>query len=635
MAPYNRRRFLKHSFVGCVGGVSLISLPSYSMVNNISTETKLSELSLELLTEWCNSLIKYQVRDKSSLGLYGGILCPACARIHGRCSDAIYPLMYLTHRLGDQKYVNSAMLLFDWMEENVSLPNGSWLNDVNVSSWNGTTVFTAISIGEALMKHGDLLPEQVRAQWEKRLKRAAEYIYHTFHIEYSNVNYPITASYALLVLGKLFDEQNYKDKAKELAHQSMRFFTPKDNLLFGEGGGDRYTKSPKGCLPVDLGYNVEESLPALVLYALEANDNTILEQVTKSLSAHLEFILPDGAWDNSWGTRSFKWTYWGSRTSDGCQPAYALLSNNNPVFYKAALANTLLLKDCTHKGLLYGGPHYNSHEVLPCIHHTFCHAKALATILEHGFKDHSGVANINLPREKGYGIKAFTDIQTWLLSGTNWVATVVGYDREYKFKNGHPTGGALALLYHRKLGTVLASSMNHYQLIEAPNMQVQKDSCSTSLTARLQTRGGKYMNISDLKSSVVPKEQGGKIEIETKSSLVDAQQRIPEKGRINCTVSYGFYDNLVEIKVRHNAREEEVEFVFPLVSVGSEIVEKVSEYELIIQKKEGPLHVRADQKIEFMPVAEGKSRIFNHVPGMEALPLKFEGKTVNISLSTT
>jgi hypothetical protein len=31
------------------------------------------------------------------------------------------------------------------------------------------------------------------------------------------------------------------------------------------------------------------------------------------MDTHLEFMLHDGAWDNSWGTRNFKWTYWGNR----------------------------------------------------------------------------------------------------------------------------------------------------------------------------------------------------------------------------------------------------------------------------------------------------------------------------------
>ena len=44
------------------------------------------------------------------------------------------------------------------------------------------------------------------------------------------------------------------------------------------------------------------------------------------METHLEFMLPDGAWDNSWGTRSFKWTYWGGRTSDGFMGGYYLMA---------------------------------------------------------------------------------------------------------------------------------------------------------------------------------------------------------------------------------------------------------------------------------------------------------------------
>ena len=51
-----------------------------------------------------------------------------------------------------------------------------------------------------------------------------------------------------------------------------------------------------------------------------------LREVIASMRTHMEFMLPDGGWDNSWGTRNYKWTWWGSRTSDGCQPAYPGLS---------------------------------------------------------------------------------------------------------------------------------------------------------------------------------------------------------------------------------------------------------------------------------------------------------------------
>ena len=47
----------------------------------------------------------------------------------------------------------------------------------------------------------------------------------------------------------------------------------------------------------------------------------MLDQTVAALRTHMEFMLPDGAWDNSWGTRNYKWSWWGSRTSDGCHPA--------------------------------------------------------------------------------------------------------------------------------------------------------------------------------------------------------------------------------------------------------------------------------------------------------------------------
>ena len=109
---------------------------------------------------------------------------------------------------------------------------------------------------------------------------------------------------------------------------------------------------------MDLGYNVEESLQALVMYGKLSGNHEVLETVNQMLAAHLEFMLPDGAWDNSWGTRNFKWTYWGSRTSDGCQTAYALMADNDARYYKAAIRNTQLMQRCTYNGLLTGGPHY-------------------------------------------------------------------------------------------------------------------------------------------------------------------------------------------------------------------------------------------------------------------------------------
>jgi len=59
-----------------------------------------------------------------------------------------------------------------------------------------------------------------------------------------------------------------------------------------------------------MGYNVEESLPSLALYSLLSDDKPVQQQVVAAMKTHMEFMLPDGAWDNSFGSRNYKWSWW-------------------------------------------------------------------------------------------------------------------------------------------------------------------------------------------------------------------------------------------------------------------------------------------------------------------------------------
>ena len=121
-----------------------ISLPAQIQdINNQSLDNSLRGEAEKLLTEWMDTLLTYQCVNLHS-ALDGGILCPACARIHGRIGDAVLPLMYLADKTGNDKYLHAAKSLMAWME-NVHYPDGSWMNDVHVSDWNGTTVFAAIA----------------------------------------------------------------------------------------------------------------------------------------------------------------------------------------------------------------------------------------------------------------------------------------------------------------------------------------------------------------------------------------------------------------------------------------------------------------------------------------------------------
>src|SRR5277367_1348629 len=366
--------------------------------------TAQENLYAQLLQTWCDGLLAHQETALRVPALHGALLCPACTIIHGRCGDAVYPLLRQAHITGQSKYLEAALLVHEWSEQQVSRADGSWINDVTLSSWQGITVFHAIALAEALHHHGAVLDTATRQRWTDRLARAAKFLDTFIIIDTGNINYPVTSSHCFALCAQVLGDHHYFDRAREMAHASLDYFTP-NNLLFGEGH-PQTAITAKHCRPVDLGYNVEESLPALAQYALLTNDKPVLDQTIAALRAHMEFMLPDGAWDNSWGSRNYKWSYWGSRTSDGCHPAYVLLADHEPKFREVAYRNLELMSACTHNKVLYGGPHYFEHGDQPCIHHTFTHAKALATVLDSDALTTAPSPRLTLPRDEPYGLKS-------------------------------------------------------------------------------------------------------------------------------------------------------------------------------------------------------------------------------------
>src|SRR5689334_5949543 len=135
-----------------------------------------ANLYSQLLQTWCDGLIAHQITAFREPALYGGLLCPACTLVHGRCGDAVYPLLRMAHSTGNSKYKDAAILVHEWSEQQVSRPDGSWVNDVNLSSWKGITVFHAIALAEALHHHGGILDSGTRRKWTDRLARAAKFL---------------------------------------------------------------------------------------------------------------------------------------------------------------------------------------------------------------------------------------------------------------------------------------------------------------------------------------------------------------------------------------------------------------------------------------------------------------------------
>ena len=411
-----------------------------------------------LLTDWCGALMRLQRAD-------GGILCPACGRVHGRCHEAVYPFLYLADVTGDEKYLAAAKKAFDWGGR-LCCPDGAMLNDEG-AAWKGVTVFAATALHDALYYHGHLLKKDEKETWEARLTNMGLWLYENLKPGCpAYINYYAANACAMALLGRYFDNADYTARAKELADYCFGHVS-ENGLLYGEGK-PHGAITEKGCYAFDIGgYNAEESLPSLCRYASVSGGKEAQQKCGELIRAQLYWMLPDGGWDNSTGTRNFKWTYWGSRTSDGCQDALFALGKTDHVFAEAAWRNLLLLKKCTRMGLLYGGPDYAEHGDKPCVHHAFCHAKTLAAALNGGIY---GFERIPLPADVPQRIRYYPELDTYRVAVGGWRADITGFDFP-RDKGGHASGGAMCLLWHETTGAVIASGAVDTYVREPHNQQ--------------------------------------------------------------------------------------------------------------------------------------------------------------------
>ena len=417
-----------------------------------------------LLRQWCDALLSLQIDAPDDPARDGAIACPACGRIHGRCHEAVYPFLYLAQTTGEKKYRNAARRLFNWAEI-LREPDGGLKNDTD-ANWKGTTVFCAIALHDALVLHGGLLAEDERSAWNARLAGMGQWLFQNLAPgAHAYVNYYAANACAMALLGRYFDHAPYLQLAAVLAEYCAGLIC-ENGLLLGEGRPHN-VRTEKGCRAVDIGYNAEESLPVLYRCAVTLGDARLLTRIGRAAEGHLAYMLPDGAWDNSMGTRAFKWTYWGSRTADGCTDLFFALGKTRQVFAEAAWRNFMLLRHCSGGGLLFGGPDYRENGEPPCVHHTFCHAKSLAAALDAGVPGFTPTA---LPVETLPVCTRIPETDTLRLRVGSWLADVTAYDY-YARRGAHVTGGSISLLYHSDCGPVFAAGMADYTTLEPNNQQ--------------------------------------------------------------------------------------------------------------------------------------------------------------------
>lgn len=553
-----------------------------------------------LLSRWCNRMLSLQVRGTGDRRLDGGLLCPSCQIMHGRAQDAMYPFLTMASLTGERKWIEAARLLFDWADYNLYLGNGLYLNDVDLE-WSGTTVFTTIQLSDCLLQHGNILDEKFRERIRARIQEVAEALAVYEELKDNNINYPLSNALALYEAWMVTGDERFRKASKEFLDSASDAFLP-NGLIAGEGH-PRHQLSSRGCNPVDIGYNVEETLVSLTRLSIISNDSEVQETVLRCIRTHLDFLLPDGAWDNSFGTRNFKWSYWGSRTSDGSLEMFLSFADRYPVLKTAAFRYMRLLEACTHSDLLTGGPDYASMGQAPCIHHTFPHAKTLAAVIDNHLAclDESE-AVLPLPRETLRGIKSYENISTYLIGEDRYTATVTGNDWTY-CRGDHARGGTLSLLHGRKAGPVLAAGMRDYWIVENNNMQIPRlvrhhECLIPRVEAEIEGKIFSSMNDSDARI------EAGQSRIEVAGCLADIDGR---RSSLRYSFVYCFSHDSLSLTVS----SDKGSFIVPFIASPDACVTITGR----TIEREGVVMTSSAE----MVFPYGQERVFNLIPGFAAI----------------
>lgn len=304
------------------------------------------------------------------------------------------------------------------------------------------------------------------------------------------------------------------------------------------------------------------------------------------------------------------------------------MASRNPAFGTAAYKNAELLSRCTADGLLHGGPHFVSHGIKPCIHHTFAHAKVLAWVQDHKKSLPRIDKTAPLPRDIADGVKEFPELAVWLAARGPWRATVSAYDSIYRTK-GDPnyiqqaTGGSLAVLFHQKVGMIFAASMARYIEVEHLNQQ-ENPVDGFVLTPRVEThKDGKwYTNLYDLKAEVAQKDDAGKIQFDIKTTLQDEDRNVVPEDVSRFDLQYTFDTDKTTITAASAdsaISKAGAALVIPVISPSGEEVRQVSETRIEITKPDGTVTVEANVPLNIKETTKG--RAFNQVPGCEAVPI--------------
>ena len=565
-----------------------------------------------LAARWAGALLARRAPD-------GSLACPACDFRHGRVVELAFPFVARWRRTGEARWLDAAAGFVDWAERHTLLPDGCYANDPG-DGWTGTTEFAQIALARALLAGGDALPAALRERWLAIVRRQAGWLRAWIDPPESrvNVNYRAAHSLAMELAARVLGDADGALRASGAAQarRALSLVSPADGLIFGECHPMERV-SPRGFHGVDIGYNLEETLPALVEQAELANDAAALDAALRCARAHLPFLLPDGAIDDSFGTRAHKWSYWGSRTSDGVLPLLAALARRGDATAAARIPAVLSLyaRCTTRDGLLAGGPHYEAAGEPPCIHHTFGHLASLEAFFASGPRN--GGAAAPEPEPAGEAIlRSFPSTGAHVATAGDWRATFSENDFTFHPDGAESVGGGcLSLLWHRALGPLCAATTARYVRPEPNNAQASRtDPATRCLAPRVETPDGAFLNLCAHDARVAARAKGGAAVVGSEGVL----RGLDGAAGPAFALRHRLAPDGLEIRARCAAPAR---LVLPVVALPDETVALAPDgRSATVAKPGGALSLRSSRPLALLPTARPDGRAFCPCPGFLCVP---------------
>ena len=583
------------------------------------------------LISLCNTLLNTQITATTDQN-YGALVCPSVnpenRPIHSRAAESVYPFTIAWKLTGDVKYRDAAIKLGNWLiriQETSGKRVGGWSEewpDPKQKGWFGTTSDQLISMAGAYHLLKDCLSVSETEKWNKSMYNAAEFIRINFPMG-SNINYNPTGAVALLFAYNNVNMPNEKwiFKADSLMNINTLKFIDSQNFLTGEGNG------------IDEGYNIAQSIGYIALFGIMRKDYRIKQIAADLLKTHLLFVYPNGSVDNSWGTRSFKWTYEsGTKTAPGIYFSFALLADMDPEFIAAGLkCLEYLNQNCIRNGWIDYGLHSKYHETssAPCNYSTFARAQSLALAVEYGAK--TGLKK-PFPAQEHNWYKFFPEIKVAVIRTDKIMATVSAYGEIGRYpRESVCRGGSISNLWFEGFGEngfMQSSSNGMYKRIEAMHMPVEKDLLPLTSRIEFYEDSSYFSNIFEADAKMSVAKNADNVSVSTSGIM---QTIKGNKSKTEYILTNTFYADYITKEITVKDKSQSFRVIEPIVNqpgtsysltndstVIIRAVASSTEWELKVLKCTVPFKIT---------LGFDKEKYWCPFPAIEAYPIEISFKT--------